>query len=62
MQEAARGTREVSERITQVSDGARTSRSAADDVAGSTREIIGHNGDLSREIAGFLSEIRAQAV
>ena len=61
VQEAARGTREVSDHIGRVSDGARTSRSAADEVAGSSREMIGHNDELTREIASFLSEVRAQA-
>ncbi|MDO8605392.1 MAG: cache domain-containing protein [Phaeospirillum sp.] len=61
VQEAARGTREVSDHIARVSDGTRTSRDAAEEVAGSTREMIGHNGELSREIAGFLNEVRTQA-
>ena len=61
VQEAARGTREVTDHITKVSDGTRTSRSAADEVAGSAREMISHNGDLTREIAAFLAEIRTQA-
>ena len=60
VQEAARGTREVTDHITKVSDGTRTSRSAADEVAGSAREMISHNGDLTREIAAFLAEIRTQ--
>ena len=62
VQEAARGTREVSDHIGLVSAGTSTSRSAAEEVAGSTREMITHNGELTREIAGFLTEVRSQAV
>jgi len=61
VQEAARGTREVSDHIGRVSDGARTSRGAAEDVAGSTREMITHNDELTREINSFLGEVRTQA-
>jgi methyl-accepting chemotaxis protein len=61
VQEAARGTREVSDHIERVSQGTSTSRSAAEEVAGSTREMITHNGELTREIAGFLTEVRNQA-
>jgi len=61
VQEAARGTREVTQHIGRVSDGTRVSRGAAEDVASSTREMIVHNGDLTREIDTFLAEIRAQA-
>jgi methyl-accepting chemotaxis protein len=62
VQEAARGTREVSEHITKVSEGTNTSRSAAEEVAGSAREMVVQNGTLTREIDGFLREIRSQAV
>ncbi|WP_043743280.1 methyl-accepting chemotaxis protein [Paramagnetospirillum magneticum] len=61
VQEAARGTREVTEHISRVSDGARTSKSAAEEVAGSAREMVTQNGTLTREIDGFLREIRTQA-
>jgi methyl-accepting chemotaxis protein len=61
VQEAARGTREVSAHITKVSEGARTSRSAAEEVAGSARDMVTQNGGLTREIDGFLREIRSQA-
>ncbi|KIL97346.1 Methyl-accepting chemotaxis protein [Paramagnetospirillum magnetotacticum MS-1] len=61
VQEAARGTREVSEHIGRVSDGARTSKSAAEEVAGSARDMVTQNGTLTREIDGFLREIRTQA-
>ncbi|RAU22931.1 methyl-accepting chemotaxis protein [Paramagnetospirillum kuznetsovii] len=61
VQEAARGTREVSDHIGLVSNGTRTSRQAADEVAGSASEMITHNGALNREIEGFLAEIRSQA-
>jgi len=62
VQEAARGTREVARHIGQVSDGARVSRTAAGNVAESSREMITHNDELTREINAFLAEIRAQAV
>ena len=61
VQEAARGTCEVSGHIGRVSDGAHVSQSAAEEVANSSREMIDHNEELTREIACFLSEVRAQA-
>ncbi|EME70601.1 methyl-accepting chemotaxis protein [Paramagnetospirillum caucaseum] len=61
VQEAARGTREVSEHIGKVEEGTNTSRSAAEEVAGSAREMVTQNGSLTREIDGFLREIRTQA-
>jgi methyl-accepting chemotaxis protein len=61
VQEAARGTREVSDHIGKVSEGTDTSRTAAEEVAGSAREMVTQNGSLTREIDGFLREIRTQA-
>ncbi|ARJ64716.1 chemotaxis protein [Magnetospirillum sp. ME-1] len=61
VQEAARGTREVSDHIGKVSEGTNTSRTAAEEVAGSAREMVTQNGTLTREIDGFLREIRTQA-
>ncbi|MBI3445793.1 MAG: cache domain-containing protein [Magnetospirillum sp.] len=61
VQEAARGTREVSEHIGRVSEGTRTSKTAAEEVAGSAREMASQNGALTKEIDGFLREIRTQA-
>jgi methyl-accepting chemotaxis protein len=62
VQEAARGTREVAEHISKVESGTNTSRTAAEEVAGSAREMVTQNGSLTREIDGFLREIRSQAV
>jgi methyl-accepting chemotaxis protein len=61
VQEAARGTREVAEHIGKVESGTNTSKNAAQEVAGSAREMVTQNGSLTREIDGFLSEIRARA-
>ena len=61
VQEAARGTREVAEHIGKVESGANTSKTAAQEVAGSAREMVSQNGSLTREIDGFLREIRSQA-
>ncbi len=57
--EAARGTQEVSESIVQVQGAATHAGSAASQVLAAAGELSSNSSALSREVEGFLQEVRA---
>jgi methyl-accepting chemotaxis protein len=59
VQEAACGTEQVTSSIVDVQHGASETTTAASQVLGSAQELSRHSNDLSREVASFLSGVKA---
>jgi methyl-accepting chemotaxis protein len=59
VQEAARGTEAVTGSIVDVQQGAGETTAAASQVLGAAQELSRHSNDLSREVATFLSGVKA---
>ncbi|QRM29784.1 methyl-accepting chemotaxis protein [Microvirga sp. VF16] len=59
VQEAARGTEQVTGSIVDVQHGAGETGAAASQVLGAAQELSRHSNDLGREVAAFLSEVKA---
>ena len=59
VQEAARGTEQVTGSIGDVQQGAVETGSAASQVLGAAQELSRHSNDLSREVSIFLSGVKA---
>lgn len=59
VQEAARGTEQVTGSIDDVQAGAGETGAAASQVLGAAQELARHSENLSREVADFLSDVKA---
>jgi methyl-accepting chemotaxis protein len=59
VQQAARGTEAVTGNITEVKRGAGETGAAAAQVLGAAQELARHSSSLSREVEGFLAEVKA---
>jgi methyl-accepting chemotaxis protein len=59
VQEAARGTEQVTGSIVNVQHGAGETGAAASQVLGAAQELSRHSNDLSREVSTFLSGVKA---
>ena len=59
VQDAARGTQRVDDTITQVSDDARNTGGAADDMLSAARALSRQSTDLRGEVDAFLTQVRA---
>ena len=59
MQEAARGTEEVTTNIAGVRDGAGQTGAAASQVLSAAQELARHSETLTRAVGGFLADVKA---
>ncbi|MCK2055018.1 methyl-accepting chemotaxis protein [Methylobacterium sp. 37f] len=59
VQEAARGTEEVTVNIAGVRDGAGQTGAAASQVLSAAQELARHSESLTREVGGFLADVKA---
>jgi methyl-accepting chemotaxis protein len=59
VQEAARGTEQVTGSIVDVQNGAGETSAAASQVLGAAQELARHSNDLGHEVANFLKGVKA---